>query len=169
MLTNLRGAVADFISPEFRNERRRLERLANFDALTGLASVWALELALPTAESDDLTSVILIDADNFGKLNKYAGHTFGNLVIQEMAATIRAQAAIYGVGERVFRFGGDEFVILCPTVFAELLRDNIERSFGRRYPAVGVSLTGSVAGTLDAADSQLQERKAQRKRNNGKR
>ncbi len=171
ILVRTREFLAGVIAPEIMNERRRLEaerrdliRLANYDAVTGLANRRALDLAIPAAEADPETSVILIDANNFGKLNKLAGHRFGDVVLRDMAATIARQADLFGVAERVFRYGGDEFVILCPTRFANHLRDNVEAAFGLRFPGVGgVSLSGTVGDDLSSADATLQARKRERK------
>lgn len=171
LLTTVRRKIAGAISPELiqerdriENDRRRLERLANVDPVTGLANRRALDLALETAESDPNVSIVLFDANNFGRLNKTAGHRFGDIVLRDMATTIYRQAALFNAGERVFRFGGDEFVILAPSGIAEILRDNIERDFGTRFPAAGgVSLVGTVGETLAIADATLQARKQRRK------
>lgn len=163
ILETVRRRVADFIAPEAMEQRRILERQANVDELTGLANRRALDLALPAAEADPETAVVLFDANNFGKLNKAAGHKFGDVVLKEMATTIRNQAGLFGFAERVFRFGGDEFVVLCPARIADLIRDNCEAKFAARFPAFDVSLVGTVGDTFTAADSALQARKRARK------
>lgn len=159
----LRRNVADFISPESAAERRSLERLVNVDALTGVANRRAFDLAQPTAELDDRTAFVFFDANNFGKLNKAAGHKYGDLILKEMAAFIVAQAIVFGVPGRVFRLGGDEFVVLCKPEHAARLRDFVETGFGVRFPAVGVSISGCYGPTLEAAENGLQARKAARK------
>jgi GGDEF domain-containing protein len=162
-LSTFRSAVADFISPENRNRRNELERLINVDPLTGLANRRAFELALPAAEADPDTVVIMFDANNFGLLNKLCGHQFGDVVLRDMAGTILTAAEVFGVRGRCFRLGGDEFVVLCPASIAGRLRDQIETSFGVRYPAVGVALVGTIGATQALADEALQARKAARK------
>lgn len=163
MFTNLRSAVADFISPELAHERRSLERLVNIDSLSGVANRRAFDLAIATAELDDFTAIVLFDANNFGKLNKIAGQRFGDVAIKSIADCIQRQAEAFGVKDRVFRIGGDEFVVLCPAAIADRLRDQIENAFGVKYPGVALSLTGTVGSTYAAADDQLQGRKAARK------
>lgn len=159
----LRRRLADAIAPELMEQRNALERAANVDELTGLANRRALNLALPSAEADDATSIVLFDADNFGKLNKAAGHRFGDVVLKEMADAIRFAAARHGFGERVFRYGGDEFVVICSWFLAARIRDDAEAAFGRRFPAIGVGLTGTAGRTIEAADAELQARKRARK------
>ncbi len=163
ILATLRRRIADAIAPEAMEQRNALERLANFDALTGLANRRAFDLAIETAEADPQTSIVLFDANNFGKLNKAAGHKFGDVVLKEMATTIRQQTGLLtGSAERVFRIGGDEFVVICPTSIASLIRDNCESKFGLRY-WINVALVGTVGSTFAEADALLQDRKAGRK------
>jgi GGDEF domain-containing protein len=163
LLTSIRRRIADAIAPELMEQRNALERAANYDALTGLANRRAFDLAIAAAELDPQTSIILFDANNFGKLNKAAGHKFGDVILREMATTIRQQTGLLlGTAERVFRYGGDEFVVICPASIANTLRDNCEAKFGFRY-WFDVSLVGTVGGTLAEADATLQDRKAGRK------
>lgn len=54
-------------------------------------------------------AVLLCDIDHFKQVNDQFGHTFGDAVIERVAA-IATQAA--GGSDRVFRYGGDEFVLL---------------------------------------------------------
>lgn len=163
ILATIRRRLADAIAPELMEQRNALERAANVDELTGLANRRALNLALASAEADPATSIVIFDADNFGKLNKAAGHRFGDVVLKEMAAAIRTAAARHGFGERVFRYGGDEFVCLCSAFLANRIRDDAEAAFGRRFPAFGVGITGTIGPTLEAADALLQARKLARK------
>lgn len=160
---SIRSTVADLISPENAIERRRLSRLVDLDALTGLANRRAFDLALPTAESDPQTSVVLFDANNFGRVNKAAGQRFGDVALREISDVIKRTAQAFGVGGRAFRIGGDEFVVLCPTAIAGQLRDNVEAGFGVRYPGLDVSVSGTVGDTFAAADDTLQGRKRARK------
>ncbi|MCO5142292.1 MAG: GGDEF domain-containing protein [Oligoflexia bacterium] len=78
-------------------------------------------------------SLILIDIDNFKKINDIEGHLVGDHVLHRVAQVIqRAKKA----GAEVGRFGGEEFVIAVPStisktkVLAEALRRQIEREVG---------------------------------------
>lgn len=164
MLTNLRGRLADFISPELARDRRDALRASRIDPLTGLANRAALDLALPAAELDPNTSIVFFDANNFGKLNKRAGHKFGDVILREIAAVIATTANVYGIRERVFRYGGDEFVVLCPADVADRFRRECEWLFGPpRYEGIGVSISGTVGPDLASSDSTLQARKRSHK------
>lgn len=146
-------------------ERRALERELMTDKLTGVANRRALDDALPTAERDRNTSVLVFDGDNFGQVNKVAGQKEGDRVIQELAESVKVAADEQGLGQRVFRRGGDEFVVLAPRDRADqVLRDATELFGTRDYSGVEVSLTGRAAATFDEADRALMAAKEQRRR-----
>ncbi len=163
----LRRKAAEVIAPEVEQERRSAERAAETDALTGLANRAALDRALPAAEADAATSVIAFDANNFGAVNKKLGHESGDKVLARLARAVQQAAQEAGVGERVFRRGGDEFVVLAPKEMADRIRARAEEIAGVSEIAGGestpVSLSGTVGNTFAEADAQLQARKAERK------
>lgn len=163
--TTARKIFADTIFPEGKELRNKAERAANTDKLTGLASRRALDLALPTAEADKGTAVILFDANNFKFVNKVLSHTTGDGVLKNMAEVIKLAASRYKLAERVFRYGGDEFVILCPVELAEELRAVVERMYVPFILPDGtaVSISGTVGSTINEADQTLQARKKSHK------
>lgn len=169
-----RQRIANFIYPEGVELRDRAEREANIDALTGAANYRALSRALRTAEEDASTMVVLFDMNNFGKVNKLKGHECGNAMLREAAAAIRFAAERFNLAERVFRVGGDEFVVLAPSSCADAVRDMAEGNFGERKITTDledgtlpkratITLTGTVAKTFAGADAILQSRKVARK------
>lgn len=164
LFTILRQQVAEIICPEMAEERRQLERAANYDELTGLASRRAFNLARAAAESDPYVDVILFDGNNFGLVNKQLGHEEGDHVLKDMAEAIAQAADLHGLRERCFRVGGDEFVVLAPRQAAENIRWYAEQLFGCRVMAgTPVSISGTIGSTLDDADRTLQRRKRIRK------
>lgn len=165
MFDSFRITIADLIAPELATERRALERAANTDHLTGLASRRAFDLALPGAERDPQIAILVFDANNFGKVNKINGHQAGDQLLRSMAQAIRACADRFDLGARCFRTGGDEFAILVPARLVDTLRADIEQAATYQVNSdLEVSLTGTYAGTYSAADALLQARKAKRKR-----
>ncbi|MHB2000876.1 MAG: EAL domain-containing protein [Solirubrobacteraceae bacterium] len=103
---------------------------ADHDDLTGLLSRSAfrsaVERAAASARRGSSVSLLLLDLDDFGKVNKRLGHSAGDSVL---AAVGRALLERAGPGCQVGRLGGDEFAVLAPGVepltLAQTLLDGI--------------------------------------------
>lgn len=90
----------------------KLQHLAYHDPLTGLPNRLALfELAgkdlLDAAEAQ--AALLFVDIDNFKYINDTLGHAFGDRLIDR---TGRRLAEIVGERGGIYRFGGDEFIVL---------------------------------------------------------
>lgn len=71
-----------------------------------------LERELSRAQRDIIpVSVVMLDIDHFKQLNDSYGHKAGDLVLQALAALLRAQSRR---GDVACRFGGEEFVVVLP-------------------------------------------------------
>jgi diguanylate cyclase (GGDEF)-like protein len=156
------------------------ERRAGRDALTGVASRAVLEERLELvyerccAEGSSM-AVVMCDVDRFKEINDGFGHSVGDRVLQEIAATL----AHHSRGrDFVCRYGGEEFTILmdganaqAAVAVAERLRKAVEEirfdsdgtailltasfgvvSFPDTYVALGAEL-------VPLADSALYEAK----------
>lgn len=106
-------AVEDQLCPRLERVLRGV-RTARIDMFTGLSNRVALfELAeAAIAEGvnpDDPLSTIMVDLDNFKRLNDLHGHQVGDLVIRATA-----NALVAGVPDAlcVARYGGEEFLVL---------------------------------------------------------
>jgi len=81
--------------------------LARTDALTGLPNRRKLtEVAAALLGSGRQLALVLIDLDRFKEINDSLGHSRGDELL------CRVAAALAGCARFVFRFGGDEFVVL---------------------------------------------------------
>ena len=95
---------------------QQLERLARFDALTGLANrgeaIARLEAALehPPALGVHL-GILFCDVDRFKDINDTWGHGMGDAVLATLAARIRECVR---QGDTVGRTGGDEILVVLP-------------------------------------------------------
>ena len=149
---------------QLEGDVRTAQRAAETDELTGLANRAALNKALPAAEADPETRVVAFDANNFGQVNKQVGHAAGDAMLQTVGTAIQAAATEFGAGARVFRRGGDEFVVLAPAAVADQIRARAEALFGEQTAGtVTVSLSGTTGATFAEADATLQAAKATRK------
>jgi diguanylate cyclase (GGDEF)-like protein len=134
---------------------KKLSQLALKDSHTGLYNRRYLketlekELSLAKRHAQSL-SVLMIDIDYFKSVNDAYGHTFGDLVLKQFTKTLKKVIRRYDI---LFRFGGEEFVIISPRtdrltslVFAERLLKTVNaRSFGSKTQVVNLKLSVSVA------------------------
>lgn len=136
-----------------------LDRMSRRDMLTGLGNRRALEETLadcePSIGQPDDFSVVLIDIDHFKMFNDTAGHQAGDLCLKRVAGIV--QAELRGQADLVFRFGGEEFIVVLPKTtlskaieIAERMRRAIEAAaIPHPAPAAAPVVTASfgIAGT----------------------
>jgi len=99
-----------------KESKKELENKADTDLLTGLSNKIAAEKRIRNyiAENPDRQAVMIImDIDNFKKINDTRGHAFGDEVIKKVGHQLKSMFRITDV---VGRMGGDEFVILLKNV-----------------------------------------------------
>lgn len=87
------------------NRVAELEHENKYCPLTGVLNKRSL---LRQLHKKLLTTVIVIDLVDFSGINKRLGHHQGDLILKKIASYIKSVAG----NNSVFRFGGDEFIIL---------------------------------------------------------
>ncbi|WP_162301422.1 putative bifunctional diguanylate cyclase/phosphodiesterase [Cognatilysobacter segetis] len=107
--THLVGTVHDVT--EHRVAQQALDRLANYDPLTGLPNrVRFRELlaaeAAGVVEHGKPCALLYLDLDGFKTINDALGHSLGDALLQQVGERLRAQAR---PGDILGRLGGDEF------------------------------------------------------------
>ena len=141
--------------------RDQLELLVQMDPLTEALNRHAFHSLLrrPEADHDVVTSgsVAVIDIDNLKPINDTFGHTAGDKAIRSVA---RAMRSLIRADDMLFRWGGDEFLVLMfklPEAEAgrrmeklnEILAENCERWIGM---PVKVTVSHGVAGFKSLTD-----------------
>ena len=121
----------------FRERYNDLLDRTGRDVLTGVYDRARMEMEAPVMVREALrqghsATVIILDADHFKEVNDRFGHLQGDEVLK--AITLRL-GSILRSADRVFRFGGEEFVAVCPATdhaegmgLAERLRWTIANS-----------------------------------------
>lgn len=106
-----------------------LENCARLDPLTGLPLRHGLDAAFERCRGQarrnaQVLVVMLADVDHFKQVNDLYGHAVGDQALRHLASVLRA--ATRG-GEPLFRYGGEEFLVLLQTADAEAAGRAAER------------------------------------------
>ncbi|WP_052712083.1 putative bifunctional diguanylate cyclase/phosphodiesterase [Domibacillus indicus] len=102
------GVTSD-ITERKKNEQQ-IKRLAFTDSLTGLPNRASLFADLKKCiEAGRETSLFILDLDRFKAVNDSFGHQAGDVLLRQVAD--RLNAAVAGPDCRVYRYGGDEFLV----------------------------------------------------------
>lgn len=110
------GTVSDI--SERKHAEERIRHMAQHDMLTGLPNralfFDRLQQALAQARRDATRIALLfVDLDRFKPINDDYGHAVGDQVLQQVAQRLRD---VVRESDTVGRIGGDEFVVLLPTI-----------------------------------------------------
>jgi two-component system cell cycle response regulator len=135
------------------SDRKRFEKLAATDALTGCLNRRALsetlEQELDRAKRYNLAlTILLADIDRFKAINDTRGHIAGDSVLRQVGEMLRREARSVDL---VARYGGEEFVIVMPetalqgaVIFAERLRRRVMHQDFADTGAASLMLTVSI-------------------------
>ena len=117
---------------------KKFERLARYDNLTGVENRMAMQMRLRelfeqrTSDRNAL-ALLWMDLDRFKEINDSLGHIVGDQLLCLVAE--RLSRALDGRGH-VARFGGDEFILICPDAdreTAEAIASDIMAEFGHGF------------------------------------
>ncbi len=160
---------------EIANEK--LKTAALVDGLTGLYNRKEIQTQIGRALRNigkRKFFLIMLDIDNFKKVNDTYGHQRGDMVIIGMADVLRGERESNGYDASAGRWGGEEFMVLLRTddsAFAEATAEHIRQSFAATvFPAIApqtVSLGVTRAredDTLDALCTRVDKALYQAKR-----
>lgn len=138
---------------ELAAANRVLHKAALTDALTGLPNRRYLIERLDqewaeSARHDRPLACLMLDVDHFKRFNDTHGHDVGDEVLRHTAKTLKASCRTYDV---LCRYGGEEFIVLCPNVdldsapsIAERMRVAIESNTVETINGLRLSVTISI-------------------------
>ena len=125
---------------------------SSLDGLTGLFNRGYFENQLHkelnrAKRYDQTFSIVLVDLDDFKKINDTYGHVMGDKVLQEFASLLKNHLRVEDIAAR---YGGEEFIMLLPQtdiegskVFTERLLD-ATRGYGYGK-GIKVTFSGGIA------------------------
>ena len=164
LLAKLRSAVRRLeVERQLHIENAQLQALALTDELTGLANRRSLfQTAQQMLESALPLAVVLFDLNEFKQINDTFGHLAGDRVLADLGRFFNDRTRL---GDLAGRYGGDEFVLLCPASTETAARKIAERlaaemrelSWTIRGETFGISCTFGVSWTDIAGRDQLPE------------
>jgi diguanylate cyclase len=104
------------VTARLRGQVEQIEKLALYDALTGLANRRLfhdrLEQAFLSAQRTGTGfALLLLDLDRFKDINDTLGHHTGDAVLEQLAIRLKDVAR---ASDTVSRLGGDEFALVLP-------------------------------------------------------
>lgn len=105
---------------ELEVANRELELLSMEDALLGIGNRRAMEVDIEHTHSLAMRHrrsyvAVLLDVDHFKSYNDHYGHMAGDHALQQVTAVIRS---VIRKSDRLYRYGGEEFLLLLPDTAA---------------------------------------------------
>lgn len=143
-------AQLDYRGRQLQAANHRLSEESRRDALTGLGNRLRLhedlgELTSRTDRYHHRYSMALIDLDHFKQYNDEHGHLAGDRALRQVAALLRGHARD---GDRAYRYGGEEFLLILPEQDAPAAQAVTERHLARLQQAALPHPTSQPAGVL---------------------
>ena len=152
------------LQDQLRDRVLELDSISRTDHLTGLHNRRHAEEHLTACEAASRRhgyplAVLLVDIDNFKRVNDTRGHAAGDDVLFEVAQVLSREVRTEDV---VARWGGEEFVVVglhadveAAATLAERLRSAVAEHCGVTVSIGGAAAMGEDASLLDTADRNL--------------
>jgi diguanylate cyclase len=154
--SNLAILGISWVLGHMRNQYLTMRTMAYTDTLTGLLNRRAMNDHLETAHTNNTPYCLLvIDIDEFKRVNDTFGHPVGDQVLREMALTLENHTR---GSDQIARWCGEEFLILAhgsSIVQAQGLADRLLEAV-RTANIAGLGLTVSIGISERRAGSTLE-------------
>lgn len=148
------------------NLKARIEELAATDDLTGVLNrrMYEITVRQEMARCRRYTqplSMIMVDIDHFKNINDTLGHSRGDLVLRGIADAISDNLR---ASDYLFRYGGEEFVVLSPQtdidgvhILANRIKTNVQKLRLPGVPPLTISL-GLVSSNHEMSCQDMLEK-----------
>lgn len=107
-------------------------------------------------EKNSKLTLLMMDVDDFKKVNDTYGHPVGDIVLRSLGSCIRGTSRD---SDQPFRYGGEEFAVLMPdtstetaVVLAERIRRQISEIVFKSQPDLHVTVNIGIATYPDDVD-----------------
>ncbi|XEC95971.1 EAL domain-containing protein [Paenibacillus tarimensis] len=159
------GYVVTFKDITFRkNMEEEIKYYAYYDSLTKLPNRVLLKDRLSQGllyakQHDEKLAVMFLDLDRFKMINDTMGHSYGDLLLQEIAARLKGCVTKEAT---VSRQGGDEFTIILPSIqyedeviaVAERILDSFSKPFDLRENEVFIKTSIGISIFPDDGETE---------------
>lgn len=161
---------------QLQNEKK-WHKIAYQDTLTGMKNRTAylekineLERAL---DKENTVYAMVIDLDNFKKINDTLGHHVGDITLKKAADFLKN--IFCGDDYEIFRIGGDEFAVIALNVPKEILEQKIDFmnssdnnseigcTFSSGYAVVNLEQNNAMENAFIRADRAMYDEKSRKK------
>lgn len=168
---NQDGEISNFVAlstdiTSIKETEEKLEKLAHYDPLTGLANRLLFydrlqhDLTMANREQGEL-GLVLLDLDGFKEVNDTLGHPVGDQLLVEVAERLIGSIR---ESDTVARLGGDEFVVILTNIkrendlamLAQKILDNLREPYYLEDERVEISASlGITLYPEDGRDANL--------------
>lgn len=163
LVTSMMASILSFVfAYRTSSQRDQLQQLAIHDPLTGARNRRAMNEELKIAASlnrrhGNSYGVLTMDLDHFKRVNDNYGHQAGDQVLIDFVELIKNASR---KEDRLFRFGGEEFLLLLPNTDSDGLlaaAQNLQQQVRQHLRGPGGPVTMSVGGAMMRRDEHWEE------------
>ena len=163
LVTSMMASILSFVfAYRTTSQRDRLQQLAIHDPLTGARNRRAMNEELKIAASScrrhgNSYGVLTMDLDHFKRVNDTYGHQAGDQVLVDFVELIQGASR---KEDRLFRFGGEEFLLLLPNTDKTGLlaaAQHLQQQIAHNLRGPGGAITMSVGGAIMRRDEHWED------------